>query len=73
VSGGSILTYFFNVVLGSDNCSGTTLQPGGSCTVQVRFTNVGLPRGSNRAGTITFTDSGSGGSQNGSLIGHANP
>ena len=73
VSGGSILSYFFNVVLGGDNCSGTTLQPGGSCTVQVRFTNVGSPRGSDRAGTITFTDSGNGGSQNGSLIGHANP
>jgi hypothetical protein len=72
VSGGSILTYFFNVVLGGDNCSGATLQPGGSCTVQVRFTNVTSPRGINRTGTITFSDTGSGGSQNGSLIGHAN-
>jgi hypothetical protein len=39
----------------------------------VRFTNIFAARGVNRAGTITFTDSGAGSSQVGNLIGHANP
>jgi hypothetical protein len=75
VSGGSALTYFFSVgaLAGPDNCTGTTLAPGASCTVTVRFTNVTSPRGMNRAGTITFTDNGAGSPQSGALIGHANP
>jgi hypothetical protein len=73
VSGGTALTYFFNAVIGGDNCSGTILAPGASCTVQVRYTNIAAPRGQNRSGTITFTDTGSGSPQTGSLVGHANP
>jgi hypothetical protein len=60
VTGGSILTYFFNVgaFAGPDTCTGVALAPGASCTVTVRFTNVGSARGTNRTGTITFTDTG---------------
>jgi hypothetical protein len=71
VSGGSLLTYFFNVV--TDNCTGVPLNPGQSCTVVVRFTNVLAARGTNRAGTITFTDNATGSPQTSGLIGHANP
>jgi hypothetical protein len=39
----------------------------------VRFTNVGSTRGTNRAGTITFTDTGAGSPQNFGLIGFATP
>jgi hypothetical protein len=74
-SGGSILTYFFSngALAGPDNCTGTTLAPGASCTVAVRFTNVLSARGVNRTGTITFTDNAAGSPQTGALIGHANP
>jgi hypothetical protein len=72
VSGGNVLTWFFNAVAGADNCTGTTLAPGATCTVGVRFTNVLSPRGVNRTGTITFTDSATGSPQNGTLTGHAN-
>jgi hypothetical protein len=72
-SGGSLLTYIFNVVLGSDNCTGSTLAPGATCTVGVRFTNVGSARGTNRTGTITFTDSAAGSPQSGNLVGFATP
>ncbi len=75
VSGGSVLTYFFSngALAGPDNCTGTTLAPGASCTVAVRFTNVLSARGVNRAGTITFTDNAAGSPQTGALVGHANP
>jgi hypothetical protein len=73
VTGGGFFTYNFTKVTGADTCTGATLAPGASCTVGVRFTNVTSPRGANRAGTITFTDSGAGSPQSGSLIGHANP
>jgi hypothetical protein len=74
-SGGNILTYFFNVgvIAGSDNCTGTNLASGASCTVTVRFTNVSSPRGTNRAGTLTFTDTATGGTQSSGLIGFATP
>jgi hypothetical protein len=72
VSGGSLFTYFFNAVAGADNCTGTTLAPGATCTVGVRFTNAFSPRGVNRTGTITFTDNATGSPQSGTLIGHAN-
>jgi hypothetical protein len=80
VSGGSALTYFYLVgaLAGPDNCTGATLQPGASCTVTVRFTNVLAARGPTRSGTITFTDnaqpptSGTG-VQTGSLAGIATP
>jgi hypothetical protein len=73
VFGGLIVDYFFNAVPGQDNCTGAVLAPGGSCTVGVRFTNVFAPRnGSNRTGTIRFTDNAAGSPQSGSLIGQAN-
>ena len=71
VSGGSMLTYFFNV--DTDNCTGTNLAPGQSCTVVVRFTNVLSARGTNRAGTISVTDTATGSPQSGGLIGFATP
>jgi hypothetical protein len=75
VSGGSLLTYFFtdaSLLGGADNCTGTNLAPGASCTVTVDFVNVLSPRGVNRNGTITFTDTATGSPQAGALIGHAN-
>ena len=72
VSGGSLIDYFFNAVSGQDNCTGAVLAPGGSCTVGVRFTNVFATRnGSNRTGTIRFTDNANGSPQSGQLIGQA--
>jgi hypothetical protein len=71
VTGGSLLTYFFNV--NTDNCTGVPLNPGQSCTVVVRFTNVLSPRGTNRTGTITFTDNATASPQSGNLIGFATP
>jgi hypothetical protein len=75
VSGGSLFTYFFMVggLAGPDNCTGATLAPGGTCTVAVRFTNVGSARGQNRTGTITFTDTGAGSPQSSQVIGLATP
>jgi hypothetical protein len=74
VSGGSFFTYFFNVgsLAGPDNCTGTNLAPGASCTVTFRFSNVLSPRGANRAGTISFTDTATGSPQSGPITGHAN-
>jgi hypothetical protein len=72
VSGGFVIDYFFNAVNGQDTCTGTALAPGATCTVGVRFTNVLATRdGSNRAGTIRFTDNASASPQSGSLIGQA--
>jgi hypothetical protein len=71
VTGGSLLTYFFNV--NANNCTGVPLNPGQSCTVVVRFTNVLAARGTNRAGTITFTDNATGSPQSSGLIGFATP
>ena len=72
--GGSMTTYFFSLQGGgADHCTGATLAPGANCTVGVRFTNVGSPRGVDRAGTITFTDTGAGSPQTGNVTGHANP
>jgi hypothetical protein len=76
LSGGSIITYFFTdttILGGADNCTGVNLAPGASCTVTVTFTNINLfsPRGVNRAGTITFTDTATSSPQVGNLIGFA--
>jgi hypothetical protein len=75
VAGGNVLTNFFNggVLAGPDNCTGVALAPGASCTVTVRFTNVTSGRGVNRAGTITFTDTGVGSPQTAALTGFATP
>jgi len=54
VAGGTALTFFFAPISGGDNCTGNTLAPQATCSVQVSFTNVLSPRGANRAGTITF-------------------
>jgi hypothetical protein len=74
-TGGSVLTYFFNVgtLAGPDNCTGQTIAPGASCTVTVRFTNVGSARGTTRTGTLTFTDSGAASPQAITLNGIATP
>ena len=73
ITGGTATTWFFNAVVGGDNCTGTTLAPGATCTVGVRFTNVLSPRGVNRAGAITFTDNATGSPQSGVLTGFATP
>ena len=75
VSGGNFLTYFFLVgqAVGPDTCTGQNLAPGGSCTVTVGFVNILSRRGVNRAGTITFTDTGAGSPQHSGLIGFATP
>jgi hypothetical protein len=73
VAGGTFTTYRFTVVPGSDTCTNTNLAPQASCTVGVQFTNIRSPRGTNRAGTITFTDTATASPQVGNLIGHANP
>jgi hypothetical protein len=69
------LNYFFSVgtLAGPDNCTGVPLVPGASCTVTVRFTNVGSARGTARTGTITFTDTGAGSPQTATLTGFATP
>jgi Bacterial cadherin-like domain len=72
VSGGSVFTWFFNLVFGANNCTGANLAPGATCTVGVRFTNVTSARGVDRTGAITFTDNATGSPQAGVLTGHAN-
>jgi hypothetical protein len=71
-AGGNILTWFFSAVAGQNTCTGTTLAPGATCTVGVRFTNVTSASGVNRTSTIVFTDNATGSPQSGTLIGHAN-
>jgi hypothetical protein len=75
VAGGSAFTYAFTVgaLAGPDLCTGVPLAPGTSCTVSVRFTNVLSPRGTNRTGTITFTDTGAASPQAATLTGFATP
>jgi len=54
---------------GTDNCTGTTLAPGASCTVVVdfvRFLSLGT-----HTGAITFTDTAAGSTQSGVLRGIA--
>jgi hypothetical protein len=74
-TGGTMLTYLFTngSLAGPDSCTGQNIAPGTNCTVTVRFTNIGSARGTNRAGTITFTDTGAGSPQSGNLIGFATP
>jgi hypothetical protein len=73
VSGGGMLSYVFTngPLAGPDTCTGATVAPGGTCSVSVRFTNLRSARGVNRAGTITFTDTGAGSPQSGPLTGFA--
>jgi hypothetical protein len=74
-AGSGMFTWFLSLDTGSgaDNCTGTTLLPGATCTVRVRFTNVTAATGIDRPGTITFTDNGVGSPQTGVLTGRANP
>ncbi len=72
VSGGSLFTYIFTEVAGANTCT-AALAPQATCTVTVRFINVTSARGTNRTGTITFTDSAAGSPQSSSLIGFATP
>jgi len=74
-AGSNFFTWLFTKepLIGNDPCTGTTLLPGQSCTVTVRFTNVFAAKGANHPGTITFTDSAAGSPQSGQLVGHANP
>jgi Bacterial Ig domain len=63
-SGGNIFTYLFlegALVGGTDNCTGTNLAPGASCTVTVGFLDtLGLVSAGNYPGTVTFTDTAAG-------------
>ncbi len=73
-SGGTALTFLFaKAPAASDTCTGQNIAPGASCTVSVRFTNIGSARGTTRAGTITFTDTGALSPQAGTLNGFATP
>jgi hypothetical protein len=54
---------------GTNNCTGATLLPGASCTVQVNFTRIGSV--GTHTGSITFTDTGAGSPQSGVLTGVA--
>ncbi len=54
---------------GTDNCTGTNLAPGASCTVQATFGRV-LSAGTH-TGAITFTDTATGSPQTGVLTGIA--
>ena len=58
---------------GFDNCTGTILAPGASCTVSVRFTTLVSPRGVTRNGTLTINDNGAGTPQTVVLHGFATP
>jgi hypothetical protein len=73
VAGGNGLTYLWTKVNGQDHCTNASLIPGASCTVGVRFMNLGSARnGTPRTGTIRFTDDATGSPQVGQLIGTAN-
>jgi hypothetical protein len=71
VAGGTFPFSFFFVTAGSDTCTGANLAPGASCSVGVTFFDL-TPRGSNIAGTITFTDTATGSPQSGALTGLGN-
>ena len=65
--------WFFNRVNGADNCTGTTLAPGASCTVGASFTEfLGTTRPQTQHGTITFNDNAAGAPQTGGLTGISN-
>ena len=66
VSGSGLIWAF---TAGTNACTGATLAPGASCTVQVNFTRV-LSAGTH-TGSITFTDTAAGSPQSGVLTGVA--
>ena len=66
VNGGGLLSGW-SFSKGTDNCTGVSLAPQASCTVQVNFST--LTPGTSRSGTIVFTDSGTGSPQTGNLTG----
>jgi hypothetical protein len=69
-NGGGLFTWFFNKLVGAanDTCTGSTLAPGATCKVVVRFSSVNGTKGT-YSGSITFTDNAVGGSQVGVLSG----
>ena len=66
VSGAGLIWAFTK---GTDNCTGTNLAPGASCTVQATFSRI-LSVGTH-TGSITFTDTATGSPQSGVLTGVA--
>jgi hypothetical protein len=67
-------TFAHDSFSGPDNCTGTSLAPGASCTVSVRYTvSANANRGGSHTGTIRFTDNASGSPQVGQLIGVPTP
>jgi Bacterial Ig domain len=53
---GSLTTWFFSTA--TDNCTGVTLAPGGTCTVVMNFTSVNLASGANRTATMSVIHDG---------------
>jgi hypothetical protein len=74
-AGGHLFDYLIALDLssGADTCTGVALAPGASCTMLVDFLNVLAPLGVNRAGTISFTDTGASSPQTGTITGFASP
>jgi hypothetical protein len=70
--GGTGGVWFFNTVVGSNTC--TTLAPGATCTVGVRFTDMGriAPLPVTHTGAIAFIDNAAGSPQTGVLTGIGN-
>jgi hypothetical protein len=66
VSGAGLIWAFTKT---TDNCTGTNLAPGGTCTVVVSFTRLGSV--GTHTGAISFTDTGTGSPQAGVLTGIA--
>jgi hypothetical protein len=62
---------FFNLVVGQNACTGQTLPPGGTCTVGVRFTDLGVPTGG--SATISFTSNGTPSPATGTITGVVTP
>ncbi|MDE2219742.1 MAG: choice-of-anchor D domain-containing protein, partial [Gammaproteobacteria bacterium] len=70
-AGSGFLSWFFS--LDANTCIGAAVAPGQTCTATVRFTNVLSARGTNRSGTVVFTDNGAGSPQTANLTGYATP
>jgi hypothetical protein len=68
IGGGAV---FFNLVVGQNACTGQTLPPGGTCTVGVRFTDLGVPTGG--SATISFTSNGTPSPATGTITGVVTP
>ena len=69
VSGSGLVWAFTQTIGGTNTCTGASLAPGASCSVQVSFTRVGSV--GTHTGTIRFTDTATGSPQSGVLTGIA--